>query len=183
MPQFTTITELKSWLTSYGIDTTRWGCGVAKSVENLWSEIVAGETELLEEPPLRLVRVVQVIIGRDDKILVEAAQEFGDNQQRQRGFPPAEKVKPQETIQEAAFRCLREELQVEANRVELVSVSEPKQISQESPSYPGLPTRYLTYRVEVKVTGLPEGEFWTQESTHADGDPVTNHHWQWDVQA
>lgn len=182
MSNFATISELKSWLTSHGIDTTRWGCGVAKSVENLLSEIVAGETELLEEPPLRLVRVVRVMIGRDDKILVEAGQEFGDNQQRLRGLPPAEKVKPQETIQEAAFRCLREELQVEASRVELVSVSEPQQTSQESPSYPGLPTRYLTYRVEVKVTGLPEGEFWTQESLHADGDPITNHHWRWDVQ-
>lgn len=182
MPQITTITELKAWLTSHGIDTTDWGCGVAKSVENLWSEIVAGETELLEELPLRLVRVVRVMIGRDDKILVEAGQEFGDNQQRLRGFPPAEKVKPQETIQAAAFRCLREELQVEASRVELVSVSEPEQTSHESPSYPGLPTRYLTYRVEVKVTGLPEGEFWTQESLHADGDPITNHHWRWQAQ-
>lgn len=182
MPQFTTITELKSWLAFQGVDITRWGCGVAKSVENLWSEIVEGETELQEAPPLRLVRVVQVMIGRDDKILVEVGQEFGDNQQRLRGFPPAEKVKPQETIQEAAFRCLREELQVEANRVELVKVLEPEQISQDSPSYPGLPTRYLTYRVEVKVTGLPEEEFWTQESIHADGDPITNHHWRWDVQ-
>ncbi|MFN8456945.1 MAG: NUDIX domain-containing protein, partial [Anaerolineae bacterium] len=169
----------KSWLTSKSIDTTEWGCGVTKSVENLWSEIIAGETELQDEPPLRLVRIVQVLVYQRDKTLVEVGQEFGEGQQRYRGFPPSEKVKPQESPQEAALRCLQEELQVEPNQAELVSVLEPEQIYQESPSYPGLATCYLTYGVEVKVMGLPEGEFWTNESPHADGDPVTNHHWGW----
>lgn len=182
MPDFTTITELNIWLTSKGVDTSGWGLGAAKSVENLWAEIVAGETELQDEPPLRQVRIVQVLVQQADKILVEVGQEFGDGQQRLRGFPPSEKAKPQESPQAAAFRCLQEELQVAPERVELVRVWEPEQICQESPSYPGLATCYLTYRVEVKVTGLPEGEFWTRESTHADGDPVTNHHWRWEIQ-
>lgn len=179
MANFATIPELKSWLTAHRIDITRWAAGGAKSVENLWSEIIAGETELQDDPPLRLVRLVKVIIRQEDKILVEVNQEFGENQQRYRGLPPAEKIKPYETPSEAALRCLQEELQVEPDQVQLGAVSEARARISDSQSYPGLPTRYLTYEVEAQVTGLPNGDFWTTEAEHADGDPVRNHHWQW----
>lgn len=174
--------ELKAWLDSKGIDTTYWGTGGAKSVENLWAEIVEGESQLQDEPPLRLVRMVKVMIRDGNRILVEAEQEFGENQQRYRGGPPAEKIKPGESQVEAALRCLQEELQVTPGQVEILSwTSEPELVRHESPSYPGLPTNYMRYEVEVKVAGLPREPFSTIETIHDDGDPVKNHHWLWET--
>jgi hypothetical protein len=180
MLTFKSTADLKAWLDSKGIDTSCWGTGGAKSVENLWAEIIEGESQIQDEPPLRLVRMVKVIIRNGKRILVEAEQEFGENQQRYRGWPPAEKIKPGENQVEAALRCLQEELQVTPSRVEILSsTSEPEQVHQESPSYPGLRTLYGRYEVEVKVASLPHKPFSTIEATHNDGDPVKNHHWLW----
>jgi ADP-ribose pyrophosphatase YjhB (NUDIX family) len=181
MLTFEGIAELKAWLKAKGIDTTLWGSGQAKSVENLWAELVAGESQIQDDPPLRLVRMVTIMIRDGDKILVEAAQEFGENQQRYRGWPPAEKIKPGESPAEAALRCLHEELQVASNQVEILSWTfQPELAHHESPSYPGLLTNYLRYEVEAKVDGLPGEPFWTSETARDDGDPVRNHHWLWE---
>jgi hypothetical protein len=179
MVVFTSITQLNAWLALKQIDTALWGSGGAKSVENLWSELMAGDSELQDDPPLRLVRLVNVLIRSGDKILIEVGQQFGQNQQRYRDTPPAEKMKPAETPPAAALRCLQEELQVLPDQVQLGAVSERESHLGESPSYPGLPTCYLIYEVEATVAGLPTSEFWTIEAEHADGDPVKNHHWQW----
>lgn len=180
MLQLETIAQLKAWLDSKGIDISRWGVGGAKSVENLWAEIVEGETEIQDNPPLRLVRLVNVIIRQGDRMLVEATQEFGENQQRQRGGPPAEKSKPGESPIETALRCLQEELQVDATRVAIMAVSSELQVrTKDSPSYPGLRTCYLQYDVEANVEGLPSESFWTTEAFHEDGDPVHLHQWLW----
>ena len=184
MHNFETIDQLNQWLTSKGIDATQWGTGGAKSVENLWAEIVEGESQIQDEPPLRLVQMVKVIIRDGNRILLEAEQEFGENQQRYRGQPPAEKIKPGESQVEAALRCLHEELQVSPSQVEILSwTSEPEQVCDESPSYPGLPTNYVRYEVEAKVVGLPREPFSTIETIHDDGDPVKNHHWLWETKS
>lgn len=180
MPNFENIGQLKSWLAAKGIDISHWGAGEAKTVENLWAEIVEGETEIQEDPPLRLVRLVNVMIRQGNRLLVETTQEFGENQQRQRENPPAEKIKPGERPVETALRCLREELQVDSARVEILAVSsEPQLKMSDSPSYPGLRTCYLRYDVEAKVTGLPQESFQTTETAHDDGDPVRSHRWEW----
>lgn len=178
-----TIHQLNEWLNSQDINTAAWGLGEAKTVENLWAEIVEGETQLQDNPPLRVVQIVNVIIRRGDYLLVEAAQEFGDHQQRRRDLPPAEKLKPGENPVDGAIRCLQEELQVGPAYVEVLAAPpEAESVIRESPSYPGLPTQYRLYRVEVKVTGLPEADFSTSESPHDDGDPVRSHHWRWEYQ-
>ncbi len=180
MLKITTAIELKSWLTTKGINWSHWGAGQAKSVEHLWAEIEAGESQLEDNPPLRRVWIVNLIIRRGDKILVESAQEFGDKQQRQRNLPPAEKLKPGENYLQAAWRCLQEELQINPAAITLLAdTPELQRQTRESPSYPGLPTEYQLYQVEVAVEGLPETAFSTAESLHEDGDPVQNHYWIW----
>jgi hypothetical protein len=95
-------------------------------------------------------------------------------------MPPTEKLKPGESQVEAAIRCLQEELEISPNRVKIVSyTAKPEQVSQESPSYPGLTTTYIRYQVEAKVAGLPHEPFSTTESVHDDGDPVKHHQWLW----
>jgi ADP-ribose pyrophosphatase YjhB (NUDIX family) len=177
---FASTTELKSWLGSKGIDTTRWGVDGAKTVENLWTELVEGESQLQDDPPQRQVRIVNVMIRDGQLLLVEGEQEFGANQSRYRGQPPAEKLKPGESPVEGAIRCLQEEMEVNPSRVQILAwTEEPEQVLLDSPSYPGLTTSYMRYEVEARVEGLPHRPFTTTEIAHNDGDPVKNHQWLW----
>jgi hypothetical protein len=95
-------------------------------------------------------------------------------------MPPTEKIKPGENPVEAAIRCLQEELEVSPSQVRILSGAvAPEQTLQESPSYPGLATNYIRYKVEARVKGLPRRPFSTTEAAHDDGDPVKNHQWLW----
>ncbi len=180
MITFENVTELETWLADNGIDISCWGTGGAKTVENLWSELAQGESELHADPPRRLVRIVSVNICRGKRKLVEVGQVFGENQYRYRDMPPTEKLKPGEQPVEAAVRCLQEELEADPGRVTILSATaEPEQNMQDSQSYPGLTTHYIRYHVEAKVAGLPRRSFSTLEAAHDDGDPVKSHQWRW----
>ena len=68
-------TDLEAWLVKNGIPLERWGVNNAKSIDNLFNEIKKGECVLQEQPIMRVLPVVQVIIKNGDLILVELEQE------------------------------------------------------------------------------------------------------------
>ena len=117
MREFDAIEELKAWLRDQNINVDRWGEGAAKTVENLWAEIDEGETLLQRDPPRRLIEVVRVVVRRDAFILIEARQEFVSGRQRTRNRPPSEKMRPDESYEEAAYRCIEEELGIAPSAV------------------------------------------------------------------
>lgn len=172
---------LRRWLGTRDIDFGRWGEESAKSVADLWLELENGETRLVDDPPRRLVHVVQVIIRRGEKILVETAQEFGDGRHRARYRPPSDKMRTGETPREAAVRCLHEELGLLPRHVTLLPAGRvPESVTADSPSYPGLLTLYTFHTLEAIVNGLPEGEFWRENAAFdGEGDPVRRHRWDW----
>ncbi|MBN1217363.1 MAG: NUDIX hydrolase [Anaerolineae bacterium] len=179
MLRFESIHQLNNRLQTQGIDTTKWGNDGAKSVTDLWQELVTGESEIQEDPFLRIVRVVHIIIRDGDRILIEA-QQHRKNQSRYRWFPPSEKLKHGEGHIEAAVRGLKEELQVNPNDIKILSVSpSPKQQCRESQSYPGLNTQYMIFAVEVEVDNLPREEFWTTEMPDEHDNPIRKHQWLW----
>lgn len=181
MKQFEKPSDLRTWLEKKGIDTGTWGKEGTKGVEHLWQEIMEGDASLQEDRPLRRVRVVQVMVRRGDTILVEGAQEFASEQRRDRSQPPSEKLKTGETHLEGALRCLCEELGVEKTQVTLIPSSHRRwQKRSDSPSYPGLPTRYILHAIEAVVEGLPESGFWRENRAFAAGsDPIRRHYWDW----
>lgn len=174
------LAQLKGWLTSQNIDIARWGSGPTKTLESLWDELVNGEMSIQGNPPLRVTSVVRVIIRNGNRILIEAEQEFGDKRKRARNHPPSEKMRAGESYLEAAKRCLQEELGLASEDFE-INDSMYRQIQQEleSPSYPGLPTRYIFHIVEARVSGLPQTDFWTAEAGYNHQDPVKRHYWVW----
>ena len=180
MNKFSSINALEAWLKKHGVHYEVWGKNNSKSLQNLWQELEAGDVQLKESPPLRVVEVVQIIIVRENTILVEAEQEFFNGQRRFRNQPPSEKVKRGETIQDAAHRCLKEELGIEAEAITLNMASHRQhQTSTNSISYPGLPSQYNFHLLEAAVSGLPIDEFWRENKTDDMADPVRRHRWVW----
>ncbi len=176
--------QLQSWLAAKQIDVSKWDEVGAKSLSNLWDEYRHGEVTFQDDPPLRIVQVVQVIIRRGNRILLEVEQEFNNHHRRSRKQPPSEKLKAGETYVEAARRCLEEELGLRANEMAFIGPGGYKQIQVivESPSYPGLTTRYTFHTVEAIVKGLPDNDFWLENRGFSGGDPIRRHRWAWQVE-
>jgi hypothetical protein len=180
MTDFAHTSSLEIWLKRQQVPVEAWGLGSSKSVAALWAELQSGESELTADPPRRIVSVVQIVIRRDEYVLVEAGQELEDGRQRARHRLPSEKMHPGESPEETALRGLREELGVAAEAVSFVAGSvESWQWEQDSISYPGLFTCYRYFRVEVDVAGLPAQPFSTREETSGPGEPVKRHFWEW----
>jgi ADP-ribose pyrophosphatase YjhB (NUDIX family) len=179
MLSFTDVAALARWLDENGIDTDSWGVGETKSVANLWDELMNGDCRLQAAPPLRLLEVAQIIIRRGEQILIEVEQEFHNGQRRMRHLLPAEKMQAGEDYRMAALRGLQEELGVAEANVVLLPHYKRLQTTIDSPSYPGLRTQYIFHQVEAAVTGLPEGDFWRENSVQTHGDPVKRQRWAW----
>ncbi len=172
--------QLQDWLNKVNIDTSLWGEGNAKTVSDLWNEIVCGEAAVQLIPPLRLVDVAQIIIRRGKQILMEAKQEFENGQIRFRNQPPSEKIKAGENYTDAALRCFYEELGVAETAVTFHHDTYTQIESEtDSLSYPGLKTRYTFHIIEAEVNGLPDEDFWRDNAAFDAGDPIKRHHWTW----
>lgn len=172
--------ELAIWLEGRAIDMTLWGTGTYKTINNLWDEYEAGEVFFEDDPPLRVVQVVQILLQQNSAILLELEQVLANGKRRFRNQPPSEKIKGNETSIDAAHRCLMEELGLRLEQMDFMSVENEKEgMITDSPSYPGLLTRYTMQKVEARVTGLPVEDFWRENKAAAEGDPISWHLWGW----
>ncbi len=180
MNQLHSINDLRSWLANCQIDTDFWGEGNAKNVDNLWEEYAGGEIHFKDNPPRREVAVVQIFICRNRQLLIEAEQELENGRRRFRNQPPSEKIKPGETYLQAATRCLQEELGLPLSAISfLPGTYLCRQETTDSLSYPGLLTEYTFHSIRAQVEGLPDEEFWVENTAVQSGDPVVRHLWVW----
>ena len=172
--------QLAHWLHAQGIDTAGWGQGNAKTVADLWLELVQGDCLLEMDPVRRRVEVVRVLIWQNGRLLLEIEQQLENGRSRHRYRPPSEKLKPGETPFMAASRCLQEELALSDNQFQLDIDSHRRHETAEiSPSYPNLLTSYIFHDIEASSDHLPAVPFWRDNAAHADGDPIIAHQWDW----
>lgn len=138
--------ELLVLLADNGIDINLWGTGNAKSLDDLWKEIVEGESllEVIGDELIRKTCVVSLIVKYGDLILVEDRQVFPDGRVRRRtlGSSLGEKLCLGENPADGAKRALREELQI-TEILPLTYTGEETKGPEESMSYPGLKTLYV----------------------------------------
>lgn len=175
-----TIAELTGWLKQAGINLTLWGKDGAKTAVHLHRELEVGDCQLRDNPPRRVVRVVELLIDREGVQLTEVAQEMANGRLRHRNLPPVEKMKTGESVAAAAIRCAEEELGVEKTAVSIISDNHrQKRREAVSASYPLLLTQYTIHSVKTAVFNLPNDDFWIDNGSFTDGDPIRRHQWGW----
>ncbi|KAF9588764.1 hypothetical protein IFM89_015491 [Coptis chinensis] len=170
-----------------------------KNIHNLFLEISEGESILTDTtPPIRNLHVITVkIISKSNSncVLIEAFQELSDGTRRERFRPLSEKMKPNESVENAVLRAVKEELgsvitSEDDGNVKIVEGSYVEKVEERgSVSYPGLPACYVLHCVEACVDGLPSEDFWTEEGNEygecSEGDIVEKavfvkkHFWKW----
>lgn len=169
-------------LEDHAIDTTAFGVGEAKTLEELAAEVQNGSARLMLDATShkKLVRVVDIVLLRlystqnKEYMLVECAEQYPDGRRRSAIRVPGTKKNPHENAQETAIRILKDILGMEKLAVRFGF--EEKEVYEEemdSPSFPGVRT---VYRKEImqcyvnetdealrKAVGLPQGDGWSFE--------------------
>jgi FMN phosphatase YigB (HAD superfamily) len=156
--------ELRALLSSHGVDTSQWGAGSNKTLNQLWEEIESGETELVasKQALIRKVKVVSIDVRfMDDSTgslkksrLFETKQEFSDGRQRERNrWGVREKMKPGEEVLDAVRRALQEELGIELSEDvagRLITVGQTI-VVKESRSYSGLQSQFEIHQFVIHL--------------------------------
>ncbi len=147
--------ELLGILSKSRIDTSNWGFGSAKSIDDLLKEIQKKEAELIINEGglcVRNLKVVAIDVFYNDHkgnkyILVEEKQEFSDGRIRKRNLETSlgEKLYLNEEPNQGVIRCIREELSIESLNYTLENNGVTTK-EENSKSYPGLKTVYVFFR-------------------------------------
>lgn len=106
------IASLEIELNRFNIDTSLWGIGDAKSINNLFTELEKNDCILVNLNGIlhRVVSALSVLIIRDNLVLMEKEQILPDNRIRIRNLPLAEKITLDETPIDPNIRAINEEL-------------------------------------------------------------------------
>jgi hypothetical protein len=172
---------LHDLLIVHRVDVSQWGQNDAKTVIDLWQELVVGDVSLQEPPLCRIVLgVVRLLIRQGNCLLIEVQQTFDDGRTRFRGIPPSEKLRRGESYRDGALRCVEEELLIERSKVQVLEQTHQiHHTMHRSRSYPGLQSQYTFHTVDVQVQGLPHEEFSTDESRRDTNALAVRNYWAW----
>jgi hypothetical protein len=178
------VVELRNLLEQSGIDTSTWGQGPTKTIEQLQKEIDEGEAVLIKTDSGEVVRNISLACvdvyykNEDGKIffLREDKQVYQNGSERKRTLKSSvtEKMKSEENSLDAAKRGLMEELGIsgDLNLEHLEKVEDEEEIVS---AYPGLKSKRIKdiFRVNLDETQfLPEGYKEVQE------DKTTYFNWE-----
>lgn len=157
---------------------SEWGRNNAKSPQNLWEEIEAGESSITPDGK-RVVRVVVCEVKRgpaEQKILMELEQTLADGRKRVRPHRPmAEKIIGPETALEALERGLLEELSLKPADYIILNTHPTSSITTRlSDSYPGMMSQYERFIFKVISEKLPIEDFTIKEP-----DGIRMASWGW----
>ncbi|MEO6761391.1 MAG: NUDIX domain-containing protein [Candidatus Saccharimonadales bacterium] len=151
--------ELRDLLELHDVDTSSWGQGPTKTVDGLYKEIADGESIIVEEDG-ELIRgttvvgvdVIARLVDGSSYRLREDKQVFkNDGSERHRHLDTSlgEKMKPDETTEQAVRRAILEELGIKDIRA--ITEGEVRQVDQVSQAFDGLRSRHEIRRSEVII--------------------------------
>lgn len=152
------VQKLQLLLLQSKIPFQTWGTGETKTIRDLAKEVELGEAQLIESAQglIREINVVAITVLYTDEQgktwrLIENKQEFHDGRSRTRTLDASvgEKMMAGETPEQTAQRALQEELGL-VTPPPARTASEKE--TQDSQSYPGLPTQITRHRFEISLT-------------------------------
>lgn len=177
-------------LEEFGIDTSHFGQGEAKSLMSFANEVHAGNSRLMLDASehKKLVRVVDVVVlrlwhpGPDGErlYLTEAAETLPDGRElHDLHRLPATKKRPHENTRKCAERILSDFLHMGSCVVNLdISHRETFELEEDSFSYPGVRT---VYRKEIVEGGVHCNDKALFRLLGSPGDPdVAEHNWEFE---
>mmetsp|Transcript_123867 Transcript_123867/g.231814 ORF Transcript_123867/g.231814 Transcript_123867/m.231814 type:complete len:774 (+) Transcript_123867:158-2479(+) len=153
-------TVIGQQLREHGIDTTAFGKGESKTLEQLAAEVQGGAAVLMLDASShkRLVRVVDVVClriaaaGSKNKFLIETGEKFADGRNRNILRLPGTKKEPHENSKQTAERVLNDMINLQGAKVSFdFDLKETFEEEEESPSYPGVTTVYRKEIIQGQV--------------------------------
>jgi len=147
---------LKEYLKSCGIDITKFGQDGTKSLKEFSSELIKGETRLLQVPSgeiLVITEVVMMILQNPEtkETLVQTGQVWPDGKTSNQARIPGAKRRPDENQFLCARRILKRQLEIDENAVRISQEVGYIEEDRSSRSYPGLKTVYRKRIIKGEV--------------------------------
>eukprot|EP00913_Durusdinium_trenchii_P031077 g29102.t1 len=138
---------LREYLKTNGIDVTRFGQDGTKSLKEFSSELIKGETRLLQVPGggiLVITEVVMLILtnAETNETLIQTGQVWPDGKSSNQARIPGAKRRPDENQFLCARRILKRQLEIDENAVRISQDVGYLEEDRGSRSYPGLKTVY-----------------------------------------
>jgi hypothetical protein len=140
--------DLVNFLQKHKIDTTRYGVGQAKTLQEFSAELLKGDASLTTNnfgKPIRVVEPVllKLIDERNGSVLVQAEQTYPSGETVKLNRLPGTKRRPDESHFLSARRIVQRHLKIDPNQVmiEADTVQEFDE-TKESAAFPGLLTLY-----------------------------------------
>ncbi len=176
------LNTLRQKLETAGVDLTKWGKGQAKTLSHLQKELENQEAFVVNDEAGNILKKIKVsgahvyhISSNKKYYLKESKQIFIGGRERVRKLEQAvaEKIRPNETPQDAMVRGLREELGLMGEIV--IKEKGIKKKIRPSISYPGLKSHVTCYIFEVT---LSEHQFRPEGYTEKQDDKITYFSWE-----
>jgi hypothetical protein len=157
-------------LRDHNIDTSVFGQGSAKTLQQLSAEIQQGSTILMLDAAAhkKLVRVVDVVLlricspGSKTTFLMETGEKYPDGRERHVGSGrlPGTKKEPHMNSKQVAEKIAGELLNLGGAKLEFdFSQKEVFEEQEESPSYPGVMTVYRKEIIQAFMQGDPTSDY------------------------
>jgi len=138
---------LREYLKTNGIDVTQFGQNGTKSLKEFSSELIKGETRLLQVASGEILVITEVVMmiltNKENKeTLVQTGQVWPDGKSSTQPRIPGAKRRPDENQFLCARRILKRQLEIDENAVRISTDVGYLEEDRGSKSYPGLKTVY-----------------------------------------
>ncbi|CAJ1348104.1 unnamed protein product, partial [Effrenium voratum] len=146
---------LREYLKTNGIDINQFGQNGTKSLKEFSSELIKGETRLLQVDGeiLVITEVVMLILtnSANKETLIQVGQVWPDGKTSTQARIPGAKRRPDENQFLCARRILKRQLEIDENAVRISQDVGYLEEDRSSKSYPGLKTVYRKRVIKGEV--------------------------------
>lgn len=150
--------QLAEFLGAHNVDIDQYGKNQSKTLKEFSTELIKGESSLIEEASGEVIRVVDLVIIKivnsfAGDLLVQSEQTSPDGAKTVLNRLPGAKKRPDESQFLTARRILRKQLKIDENQVRLDAANcEYFEEERSAPGFPGVRTVYRKRLITAELT-------------------------------